>query len=197
MTVYNERAAGRTRTFFGLANQSAAPCSTPRGERVRRFVGALPVPTPPESHGAQDGATAPRDSVAGAQPRAGPPASAGGTSMASTHPLPRSSTVAHVLSAVGSDGRRTMRLRRVLNQLLIITVHRPCLSPAWCGACSDRALRSVPACAGETPVSRALMSGLVFAAEPLAIMGVRLRARHHSVGRARGTRLLSVSPGLP
>jgi hypothetical protein len=48
-----------------------------------------------------------------------------------------------------------------------------------------------------SPVSRALMSGLLFAAAPLAIMGVRLHARHHSVGRARGTRLLSVSPGLP
>ena len=42
--------------------------------------------------------------------------------MASTHPLPRSSTVAHVLSAVGVDGLRTMRLRRGLDQLLTITV---------------------------------------------------------------------------
>jgi hypothetical protein len=69
---------------------------------------------------------------------------------------------------------------------------------------SDMARRSqqprVMQCADlrwETPVSRALMSGLLFAAVPLAIMGVRLHARHHSVGRAPGTRLLSVSPGLP
>ena len=48
----------------------------------------------------------------------------------------------------------------------------------------------------ETPVSRALMSGLLFAAVPLAIMGVRLHARHQSVRRTRGTKLLSVSPGL-
>src|SRR3954470_22343318 len=112
-----QRAAARfTRTFFSLANQSAAPCSTPRGERARRLVGAPPAPTPPESHGAQSGATAPRDSAAGAQPRAGPPAAAGGTSMASTCPLPRSSTVAHVLSAGGVDGLRTMRFHRVLDQ---------------------------------------------------------------------------------
>jgi len=32
---------------------------------------------------------------------------------------------------------------------------------------------------------------------PLAIMGVRLRARHQSAGRARGTTLRSVLPGLP
>jgi hypothetical protein len=31
---------------------------------------------------------------------------------------------------------------------------------------------------------------------PLAIMGVRLRVRHQSVGRARGTRLLTVLPEL-
>ena len=138
------RAARRKRAFFTLAHQNAAPCSTPRGERARRLVGALLAPTPPESHGAQRGATAPRDSAAGAQPRAGPPASAGGTSMASTHPLPRSSTVAHVLSTAGVDGLRTMRLHRVLDQLLTITVRRPCWSPTWCGARSDRALRSAP-----------------------------------------------------
>jgi hypothetical protein len=146
---YSEWAARRTRTFFSLARQNAAPCSTPRGERARRLVGALLAPTPPESHGAQSGATAPRDSAAGAQPRAGPPASAGGTSMASTHPLPRSSTVAHVLSAVGINGLRTMRLHRVLDQLLTITMRRPCWSPTWCGACSDRASRSVPTYVGK------------------------------------------------
>ena len=135
--------------FFGLAHQNAAPCSTPRGERARRFVGALLAPTPPKSHGAQSGATAPRDSAAGAQPRAGPPASAGGTSMASTHPLPRSSTVAQVLSAVSVDGIRTMRLHRVLDQVLTFTVRRPCWSPTWRGACSDRALRSVLTYVGE------------------------------------------------
>jgi len=140
----SKRAARRTRTFFSLEHQNAAPCSTPRGERARRFVGALLAPTPPKSHGAQSGATAPRDSAAGAQPRAGPSASAGGTSMASTHPLPRSSTVAHVLSAAGVDGLRTMRLHRVLDQLLTITMRRPYWSPTWCGARSDRALRSVP-----------------------------------------------------
>src|SRR5215210_431415 len=128
---YSEWAARRTRTFFSLARQNAAPCSTPRGERARRLVGALLAPTPPESHGAQSGATAPRDSAAGAQPRAGPPASAGGTSMASTHPLPCSSTVAHVLSAVGINGLRTMRLHRVLDQLLTIT------------------MRSTPTCVGK------------------------------------------------
>src|SRR3954471_14549975 len=122
----SERAARRKRTFFSLEHLNAAPCSTPRGERARRFVGALLAPTPPKSHGAQSGATAPRDSAAGAQPRAGPPASAGGTSMASTHPLPRSSTVAHVLSAVGADDLRTMRLHRVLDQVLTFTVRRPC-----------------------------------------------------------------------
>src|SRR4051812_1804730 len=84
--THSERAARRTQTFFTLAHQNAAPCSTPRGERARRLVGALLAPTPPEHHGAQSGATAPRDSATGAQPRAGPPASAGGTSMASTHP---------------------------------------------------------------------------------------------------------------
>ena len=145
----SERAARRTRTFFSLEHQNAAPCSTPRGERARRFVGALLAPTPPESRGAQGGATAPRDSAAGAQPRAGPPASAGGTSMASTHPLPRSSTVAHALSAVGVDGLRTMRLHRVLDQLLMITMHRPYWSPTWRGARSDRALRSVPTYVGK------------------------------------------------
>src|SRR5271155_2718903 len=31
---------------------------------------------------------------------------------------------------------------------------------------------------------------------PLAIMGVRMRVRHQSVGRARGTRLLPVLPEL-
>jgi hypothetical protein len=31
---------------------------------------------------------------------------------------------------------------------------------------------------------------------PLAIMGVRLRVRHQSVWRARGTRLLTVLPEL-
>src|SRR6187455_1050373 len=113
------------------------------------LIGALLAPTPPESHGAQSGATAPRDSAAGAQPRAGPPASAGGTSMASTHPLPRSSTVAHALSAVGVDGLRTMRLHRVLDQLLTITMHRPYWSPTWRGARSDRALRSVPTYVGK------------------------------------------------
>jgi hypothetical protein len=120
-----------------------------RAASARRFVGALLAPTPPERRGAQSGATAPRDSAAGAQPRAGPPASAGGTSMASTHPLPRSSTVAQVLSAVGIDGLRTMLLHCLLNQLLTITVRRPCWSPAWCGACSDRASRSVPTCVGK------------------------------------------------
>jgi len=110
-------AARRTRTFFSLEHQNAAPCSTPRGERARRLVGALLAPTPPESHGAQGGATAPRDGAAGAQPRAGPSASAGGASMASTHPLPRPSTVAHVLSAVSIDGIRPMRLHRVLDWL--------------------------------------------------------------------------------
>src|SRR3954454_7751080 len=126
---YSERAARWTRTFFSLAHQNAAPCSTPRGERARRLVGALLAPTPPESHGAQGGATAARDSAGGAQPRAGPPAAAGGTSMASTHPLPRSSTVAHVLSAFGVDGLRTMRLHRVLDQVLTFTVRRPCWPP--------------------------------------------------------------------
>src|SRR5689334_9867206 len=148
MTV-QRAATRRTRTFFSLAQQNAAPCSTPRGERARRFVGALLAPTPPESHGAQGGATAPRDSAAGAQPRAGPPVSAGGTSMASTHPSPRSSTVAHALSAVGIDGLRTMRLHRVLDQLLTITMRRPCRSPTRRGARSDRVLRSAPTCVGE------------------------------------------------
>jgi len=37
------------------------------------------------------------------------------------------------------------------------------------------------------PVSRHL---------PLAIMGVRMRVRHQSVGRAQGTRLLPVLPEL-
>src|SRR3954452_8426025 len=146
---YSERAAKRTRTVFSLTQQSAAPCSTPRGERARRLVGALLAPTPPESHGAQGGATAARDSAAGAQPRAGPPAAAGGTSMASTHPLPRSSTVAHVLSAFGVDGLRTMRLHRVLDQVLTFTVRRPCWSPTRREACSDRALRSLPTCVGK------------------------------------------------
>ena len=41
---------------------------------ARRFVGALLAPTPSAGHGAQGGATAPRDSAAGAQPRTGPPA---------------------------------------------------------------------------------------------------------------------------
>jgi hypothetical protein len=145
----SERAARRTRTFFALANQNAALCSTPRGERARRLVGALLAPTPVESHGAQSGATAPRDSAAGAQPRAGPPAFAGGTSMASTHPLPRSSTVAHALSAGGIDGLRTMRLHRVLDQLLTITMRRPYWPPTWRGACNDRALRSVPTYVGK------------------------------------------------
>src|SRR3954452_15676338 len=99
---YSEWAARRTRTFFSLAHQNAALCSTPRGERARRLVGALLAPTPSESHGAQGGATAPRFNAGGAQPRAGPPASAGGTSMASTHPLVRPSTVAHVLQQSAS-----------------------------------------------------------------------------------------------
>src|SRR4051812_16211551 len=49
---YSEWVARRTRTFFSLARQNAAPCSTPRGERARRLAGALLAPTPPESHGA-------------------------------------------------------------------------------------------------------------------------------------------------
>jgi hypothetical protein len=40
------------------------------------------------------------------------------------------------------------------------------------------------------------MSGLLMRASSLAIMGVRLRVRHKSVGRARGTRLLTVWPEL-
>jgi hypothetical protein len=63
--------------------------------------------------------------------------------------LPRSSTVAHVLSAVGADDLRTMRLHRVLDQLLTITMHRPYWSPTWRGARSDRALRSVPTYVGK------------------------------------------------
>src|SRR5215203_2609618 len=55
-----------------------------RAASARRLVGALLAPTPPEGHGAQGGAKAPRDSAAEAQPRAGPPAPVGGTSMAST-----------------------------------------------------------------------------------------------------------------
>ena len=88
----------RTRTLFSLTNQHAAPCSTPRGEHACRFVGALLAPTLLESHGAQDGVTALRSSAAGAQPRTSPPASTGGTSMASTHPLLRSSAVVQALS---------------------------------------------------------------------------------------------------
>jgi hypothetical protein len=34
-------------------------------------------------------------------------------------------------------------------QLLTITVRRPCRSPTWCGARSDRALQSVPTCVGK------------------------------------------------
>ena len=36
----SERAAGRTRMFFSLAHQTAAPCSTPRGERASMCRGA-------------------------------------------------------------------------------------------------------------------------------------------------------------
>jgi hypothetical protein len=40
------------------------------------------------------------------------------------------------------------------------------------------------------------MSGLLRGNLPLAIMGVRTRVRHQSVGRARGTTLLPVLPEL-
>ena len=83
-----------------------------------------------------------------------------------------------------STGCRRLRCEAVLDSDMARRSQRPRLAQ-----CADLCW--------ETPVSRALMSGLVFAAVPLAIMGVRLHARHHSVGRARGTRLLSVSPGLP
>jgi len=48
-----------------------------------------------------------------------------------------------------STGLRTMRLHRMLDQLLTITVRRPYWSPTWCGARSDRALRSVPTYVGK------------------------------------------------
>ena len=57
--------------------------------------------------------------------------------------------VAHVLSAAGTGSLRTMRLHRVLDQLLTITMHRPYWSPTWRGARSDRALRSVPTYVGK------------------------------------------------
>jgi hypothetical protein len=48
----------------------------------------------------------------------------------------------------------------------------------------------------KDPLRRALMSGLSCGALPLAIMGVRLRVRHHSQPRARGTTSYSVLPEL-
>jgi hypothetical protein len=135
--------------------------------------------------------------------------------MASTHPLPRSSTVAHVPSAVGVDGLRTMRLHRVLDQMLTVSMRRP----YW----SDMARRSqrprLAQCADvrwETPVSRALMSGLcrgacrwpswVCACVPGTNLKRVLVAQNHSrycldcldhsLSHHAGQRLLPEPPGL-
>jgi hypothetical protein len=114
------------------------------------------------------------------------------------------------------DGIRTMRLRRVLDQLLIITVRRPCWSPAWCGARSDRALRSVPTCAGKlrsaAPLCPAWCSRLsrwpswVCACVPGTILSGVLVARDcyryrlgcldHSLSHHASQRLLPEPPGL-
>ena len=149
------------------------------------------APTPPESHGAQGGATAPRDGAAGAQPRAGLPASAGGASMASTHPLPRRAPWHMSFQQSASTVSAPMRLHRVLDRLLTITV-RGLSGLAHGGRCATApgaVCRRTLGNSGQSrpyvrPVSRRL---------PLAIMGVRLRARHHSVRRARGTRLIGIA----
>ena len=136
--------------------------------------------------------------------------------MASTHPLPRSSTVAHVPSAVGVDGLRTMWLHRM---------HRPAadLHDAQAVLVSDMVRRSqrprLAQCADvrwETPVSRALMSGLcrgacrwpswVCACVPGTILKRVLVAQNHlrycldcldhSLSHHAGQRLLPEPSGL-
>ena len=116
--------------------------------------------------------------------------------MASTHPLPRPSTVAHVLSAVGIDGIRTMRLHRVLDQLLTITDAQAVLVSDMARHSQRPRLAQCADLRWETPVSRALMSGLcrgacrwpswVCACVPGTILKRVLVAQE----------LFSVSPGL-
>jgi hypothetical protein len=64
-TVGAARQSGKLKRLL-LVRRCAASAS-------RRYVGTLPVPTTLASHGAQDGAHAPRGGAAGAEPRAGPP----------------------------------------------------------------------------------------------------------------------------
>ena len=49
----------------------------------------------------------------------------------------------------------------------------------------------------KDPVGRALMSGLQTRPQPLAMVGVRLRVRGHSPGRAQSARDKAASPELP
>ena len=156
----------------GAAQQSwedeAAPHSTPRGERERRGVGTLLVPTPPSRHGAQGGSTTPRRGGSAATRRPG--RGTGGPSMASISLLTRSSTVASVLAL----------MRGILGSALALGF----------GSAERRReeIRSGQVRPYVRPAPRL---------PPLAIMGVRLRVRHQSVRRARSTVGLPVWPELP
>ena len=162
---------------------------------ARRFVGALLAPTPsrPRRAGRGNGAARQRGGSAatrrparfcgwdehGEHPPVAPFEHRGTCPLSSWHRRhPRNAASSRARPATddhGCAGRTGLRHGAAL------------AATAPCAVCRRTLGNSGQSRSYVRPVSRCL---------PLAIMGVRLRARHHSVRRARSTRHLSVLPGL-
>ena len=101
-----------------------------------------------------------------------------------------------------AQAKRTEGLRPAIEGRCSV-VRRPKPRPDPCRPSSAQLLETASSTVGHRrlallkgPVRCALMSGLS-RPTPLAIMGVRSRARHQSEQRARGTGLVTVLPELP